>query len=848
LLALVILLLVAGGVLAFVYNRWTMGPLPQHAGTLRVAGLSAPVNILRDERGIAHIYASTAADLFFAQGYTAAQDRWWQMEFWRHIGAGRIQELTGQNEAVMRQDVFIRTAGWYEAAEADFNRLTDRAKGYLEAFAAGVNAYIRSRPAGELAFEYNILGVTGVTIPIEDWTPIDTLVWAKVMAWDLSGNRSSELARSALLDELGEDMVNAYAPPYPFDVYTTIVQPEDLPPAGEPFAAAANSRDTAGQIGVPTRLAGGYDDAEGFVFARGAGIGSNNWVVSGSKTASGMPLLANDPHLGIQMPSIWYEIGLFCQPVSAECPFEVRGLTFATVPGVVAGHNARIAWGVTNVGPDTQDLYLLKINPENPLQYEWNGDWRDMTVREETIRYGDSPETVTFQVRLTHLGPIINDNQIDDTGRLLGFNNEDPMAFRWTAYEPGTLMESIIQLNQAQNWDEFRAALRLWDTPSQNFVYADVDGNIGYQTPGNIPIRAAGHSGLLPVDGTTDEYEWRGYVPFEYLPSIFNPERGYIATANQALVPLSYYEQLAATLGDQFGADSNYSFSQEWAYGQRGQRIVDLLEASDAHDLETFRAIQGDNKLLVAEAMAPYLAGLDTGDAALNDLRDWLLDWDYQLHMDSPQAALFGKFWSALMRNVYDDELAAINETAGGGGQEMWATLLLLQEPQNLWWDNLTTANVTESRDDIVIQSLRQGHEALVALQGSDRARWSWGQLHTATFVSNPLGLSGIDLIENMVNRGPVAASGGSDVVNATGWQIDDLTVRALPSMRTVIDLGDLSRSQVIHTTGQSGHPFSPHYGDMIDDWRMIRYHPMLWTQAQIEAAAVNRLVLEPGS
>ncbi|NJR12550.1 penicillin acylase family protein [bacterium] len=421
-------------------------------------------------------------------------------------------------------------------------------------------------------------------------------------------------------------------------------------------------------------------------------------MVAGRKSASGQPLLANDPHLGIQMPSIWYEIGLHCQPVSVECPYDVRGLTFATVPGIVIGHNAKIAWGVTNVGWDTQDLYTIKANPENPLQYEWNGTWRDMTVRPEEIRFGDGEPSIMLDVRVTHLGPIINDYTLNDDGTVGGYSDE-PLALRWTSYEQSTMMTAIMKLNQAANWDDFRAALRSWDTAAQNFIYADLEGNIGYQTPGRVPVRTAGHTGLLPVDGSSDAYEWKGYVPFENLPSVFNPERGYIATANQALVPQEYYGQLANTLGEEFGADSHYTFGYYWAYGDRGQRIVEMLEASDTHDFESFRAIQGDNKLIFAEEIAPDLQAMTFEDASLTEIRDWMLAWDYQLHMDSPQAALFVAFWQRLAQAVYDDQTGFENY---GSGSQMWSMVNLLQEPDNAWWDDTTTADVTETPTQLV--------------------------------------------------------------------------------------------------------------------------------------------------
>lgn len=850
LLLVVLLALVAvAGAGAYIYTSWTQGPLPQHEGEVSVAGLRDQVEIIREANGIAHIYATNTYDLFFAQGYTQAQDRWWQMEFFRRTGRGEIQELTGKRDSLMGTDIFIRTVGWLQAARSDLELLSDEARDVLQAFTDGVNAYISNRGAGQLAFEYNVLSVTGVNIPIKPWSIEDTLVWGKVMSWDLSGNYGTEAYLASLIEGLGEEMVADYIPEYPFDQKPTIIQREDLPESGESFEQKISSLATSlalGQLRDGGQLAGNFVD-NGLIFARGNDIGSNNWVVAGAKTGSGMPLLANDPHLGIQMPSIWYEIGLHCQPVSEACPYNVRGFTFAATPGIIVGHNGTIGWGVTNVGWDTQDRYLITVNPENPLQYRWDGEWRDMTVREEVIRFGNSAEPVTIQVRETHLGPIVNDNRLGEDGNILGFNNEDPVALRWTALEPGTLFNAVVLLNQAKNFAEFREALRLWDTPSQNVVYADIEGNIGYQTPGRIPVRAPGHTGLLPVDGSSSEFEWRGFVPFENLPSVYNPARNYIATANQALVPFEYYEQLRDALTGEFGEDAHYPFGYLWSIGYRGERIVEMLEESDEHSIETFRSIQGDNKIIFAEELSSALREMVIDDAELTEIRDWLLDWDYQMHKDSPQAALWAHFWTALTYAVFEDQLGDLDEPSGNG-YEMWAIRLLLDEPDNIWWDDASTADVREQRDDMLLKALRQGYDNVVEAQGSDRNAWAWGTLHTSTFVSNPLGLSGISIIEDIVNHGPIPTSGGSEIVNANSYDAagGNFTVRAIASMRMILDFEDLDNSRTVHSTGQSGHPFSENYRDMNTDWQLIESHPMLFSRDKVEAAANRRLILNP--
>jgi penicillin amidase len=843
---LVILVIVAvvvlGGV--YLYNDWTRGVLPQHSGELTVAGLNDRVEIIRDGLGIPHIYASTSHDLFFAQGYTQAQDRWWQMEFFRHIGNGAIQELTGQSDSLTSTDVFIRTIGWRRSAERDLAALDEETTGYLQAFADGVNAYIGSRAPGDLAFEYNVLGLTGVSFNIAPWTPVDTLVFAKIMAWDLGNNRDRELERTALYDTIGQEMTDFYIPAYPYDQHPTMIHGDELPADAE--TSLEKSPEISAGDAISTIMAGNVPIDTSFIFGHGSGIGSNNWVVSGSLTESGSPLLANDPHLGIRMPSIWYEIGLHCQPLGDTCPFDVIGFAFAQSAGVIIGHNQNIAWGITTLNLDLQDTYRITVNPDNPLQYEWNGEWRDMTTYDETIQYGDGG-VMTIQVRETHLGPILNDNRIDpDTGEPTGFNNENPLALRWVGLDNSSLFKSVLMVDRASNWDEFREALQYWDIAPQNFVYADVEGNIGYQSTGHMPYRVENHSGLTPVDGATDAFEWQGFIPWDYMPNLYNPERGFIVTANEALIAPEYYDWLTTQLGE----GNNYVFSQDWDYGYRSQRINDLIVELAPHTAETFAQIQGDNLNLSAQELVPFLAELQFDSADVASARDWLLTWDYRMDMDSPQAALYAQFWMRLVNNLYDDQLEAAGYNPDDGGRGQWVTLQLMSEPDNVWWDNITTEGIVETRDDILARSLTEAYSNTVAALGSNRDTWRWGALHTSTFVSTPLGESGIDLIEGYVNSRPAETSGCGDCVNATNYVAarSDATVNWIPSMRMIIDLSDLTLSQTMHSTGQSGHPASNHYADMIDSWRNIQYHPMLWTREQVDGAAAQTLVLNPSS
>jgi len=802
LLAVLVLVLVVG-LAGLGYGLFTARrPWPRINGTVMIDGLHAQVTVIRDRWGVPHIYASDPHDLFFAQGYVHAQDRFWQMEFWRRIGSGRLAEILG--ESALDSDRFIRTVGWHRTAARELEQLDDETRAVLEAYAEGVNAYI-STHEGRLGLEFTILGLTGVEIDPEPWTPLNTVTWAKVMAWDLGGNMEDELLRAYVAARLGTGAVSVLVPPYPED-YPVIV----------PHPLTGATLQAVPEAVFNTHFLSWGDDR-----------GSNNWVIAGSRTETGMPLLANDPHLSIQMPSIWYEVGLHCEPVGPACPYDVVGASFASAPGVIIGHNDRIAWGVTNVNPDVQDLFIEKVSPENPNQYEYQGQWLDMEVYREEIQVAGQDDPVVVFSRETRHGPIIND-VVGGTEGEWSFGWQ-PLALSWTALQPGTLMRSILLLDRARNWEEFREALRYWDVPSQNFVYADVEGNIGYQTPGRIPIRASGN-GSMPVPGWTGEYEWVDTIPFDELPRAFNPPEGYIVTANNAVV----------------GPDYPYFLSMDWSPGYRARRIVELIEADPSISLEDIQAIQGDSTPVWAQEVLPYVRSLSSDDPRLTQALDLLRTWDGRAVRDSAGAALFEAFRLHLVERTFADELGE-PLLRRAKSSAMAALLDLLPDPTASWWDDVRTLE-TETRDEILLEALEDAVDELTETLGSNMNRWRWGDLHTATFENQSLGKSGVGLIEALFNRGPFPVDGTIATVNNTGYNPNEpYEVSIVPSYRQIVDLSDFTRSVSMHTTGQSGHPFHRHYDDMIDPWRNLQHHPMLWTRADVEANAEGTLVLMPG-
>lgn len=795
-------------------------PWPQTKGTIEVEGLDAPVTVIRDKWGVPHIYASTTHDLFFAQGYVHAQDRFWQMEFWRRIGSGRLSEIFG--ESTLEQDRFIRTLGWHRVAAQELENLDPESRAALEAYAEGVNAYLKNHK-GRLGLEFTILGLTGVKFEPEPWTPLNTLTWAKVMAWDLGGNWQGELLRAALIARLGTGKIADLYPPYPEDRPVIVPHPQTGLAALESSPPLALSQATLASI--PWEAVEFLDS----VMGGGRGVGSNNWVVSGDHTATGRPLLANDPHLGIQMPSIWYEVALHCEPVDESCPYNVAGASFPGVPGVIIGHNDHIAWGVTNVGPDVQDLYIERLNPQNPDQYEVNGRWEDMKIIWEEIKVHDRDEPVYVKVRITRHGPIIND--------VAGGTEEEwtfgwqPLALRWTALEPGTIVKSVMLLDKARNWDEFREALRYWDTPSQNFVYADVDGNIGYQMPGRVPIRRKG-DGSVPVPGWNDEYEWDGYIPFDELPRTFNPADGYVVTANNAVVR----------------PDFPYFISKDWNRGYRAQRIVDLITSKDKLTIEDFKAFHADSYVLHADEVLPHLLSLAPEDPRLKEALEVLKSWDKRATADSVGATIFEAVRLRLLEAIFADELGEhlFRRFLGTESLTMQVLANVLAQDDSPWYDRVYTPQ-KENREEILLYALDKAVDDLSERLGKDIKGWQWGKVHTATFVNQTLGRSGIGIIEAIFNRGPVPVDGTAETVNNNLYDPKEpFSVKVLPSYRQIIDVGEWDNSLSVHTTGQSGHPYHPHYGDFIPLWARVDYHPMLWSKEEVEHNAEAKLVLKP--
>jgi penicillin G amidase len=792
-LVLAALLVVLAGVFYWLVRRaW-----PEVDGRLAVPGLSAPVEIVRVEPGVPHIYARNAHDLFFAQGYVHAQDRLWQMELNRNLGAGRLAELFG--EGALEIDKVMRVLGLSRAAALDWRTLSPATRALLTAYADGVNAYV-SAHRGRLPIEFTILGVEP-----RPWTPVDSLTWGKLMSLNLSLNHAFEILRVHLIARLGEPVARRLVSPYP------ATAPVIVPPGVHGYAGFA----------VPRRSRTDLAALPGLAMISGAGTvwGSNGWVVAGSRTASGRPLLANDTHLGLQLPSIWYQVGLH------GGGYDVAGFSFPGMPFVVIGHNQRIAWGITNLCADVQDLYIEKLDDaKHPRRYQFKDAWRDLVLRREAIPVKGKPE-VMFEVRETHHGPIVNDV-------LPELKGSPPMALRWPALGGTRLIDALSAVDRATDWPSFHRALAAWDTPSVNFVYADVDGHIAYQSTARVPIRAAGHQGLVPVPGWDGRSEWQGFIPYEEMPRLLDPPAGFIVTANNKVVGDGYPHYLAYDMADPY----------------RAQRITELLAAGRRFTLEGLRAVQADTLGLPAAALRPLLLAVPPAGERERTALDEVRRWNLRHEPEAAGASVFEVWYWYLLGDILEDELGpdVLKEYRTTGLSQVPSIVGLMSRPDDPLFDDRRTPAV-ERRDDIVRRSLTKAVAWLAERYGDDPADWTYGRMHSITFVHAPLGQSGIAPLERLFNSATFPARGTAFTVDAAmADSTPPFPVVFGTAQRMIVDLGALEASTWVNSTGQDAQLFHRHREDQIPKWEAVESYPMRFGKAAVEAHPEARLTLVP--
>lgn len=792
--------------IAGLYYLWRR-PLPIINGRLKLNGLRDRVEIIRDQWGVPHIYAHNDEDVFFAQGFVHAQDRLWHMELNRRLPSGRMSEIVG--DIAFGTDKLMRIVGLERAAKNDWMHASEETVLALNAYARGVNAFIETHH-NKLPLEFTLL-----RFKPEPWRPLDSLVWIKMMAWGQGLNWDAELLRAAILNKLGPER-------------TAQLLGSDL---ADTNPIILNQTPIAGF----DRLVSELQQAKNFLNIHSPVGMSNNWVIDGTKTVTGKPLLANDPHLPLQMPSLWYEAHL----VTPE--WAAAGVTLPGVPLIVIGHNQEIAWGVTNAFVDAQDLYIEQFDANDPTRYRVGENWATANIVREEIRVKGEAQPRVVDVTITRHGPVMNDWFENSECALDG----KKLTLKWVGYDASRSVRAGLRLLRAKNWSDFNDALRDWTEPALSFVFADRAGNIGYHLAGKTPVRKNG-KGATPVPGWNDEYEWIDFLTLEELPEAYNPDVHLVVTANNTVVGTEYPHHL----------------SLDTMNGFRAQRIIQMLTAHEKLSADDYAQIQKDVYCIPAESFQKLTRAfhekivlhkaLRARGASARDALDLLNAWDCNLTADSVAGALYETTLHFAMVCLYKPFLGELTETFIGIGfhpllhpinggyidRAYLIALRILQNEESEWMNGATSV-------DILAHALNDAIEFLETHIGFDMKQWQWGKLHRAGF-HHPLGA--VKPLDKIFNRGPFPYGGDTSTV----WQgafipkfpiADEAVFTA--SWRQIMDLSDWDNSRGVHPTGQSGHPASRHYDDQMQMWLNGRHHPLLWSREKILQHQEGRLILD---
>lgn len=782
----------------WIYSRRV---LPTTQGTITLqAGPKAELRIERDAHGIPTIKAATREDAYFGLGYVHAQDRLWQLETHKRIGSGRLAEAFG--ESAVETDKFLRALGVRRTAAEQWTQVGAEARAALTAYAAGINAYVQN----ELSARPPEFMLTGVQP--EPWAPEDSLAWATMMAWDLGANWSAELLRLRLAMKLPVERIHELLPPYP----------GEKPLATADYAALFRGLKLNGQLGQVALDAAPPSGVEG--------MGSNNWVVHGSRTESGKPLLANDPHLKLSAPALWYFARL-------EAPgLKVAGATMPGLPVVVLGQSEHLAWGFTNTGPDVQDLYLERINPSEPDEYQTPEGWAKFTQVTETIKVKGKPD-VTLVARGTRHGPVISDAGGPTEGLLSTARPAYALAMRWTALDrdSGTL-DAAIAFNTARNVDEFVAAAGKHLAPMQNIVVADSAGRVGFVAAGRVPVRKPENDlkGLVPAPGWDARYDWAGVLEPTWTPREFDPPRGWIATANQRI----------------HAADYPHFITSEWAAPYRQQRIEQLLAAKPRHSLDSLRGIQADLVSRGTQRLLPFLRKAQSSHPLAAAASRELASFDGTMAADKAAPLIAWAWARQLTLGIFRDEVGGELYDRQIATRSFREALEGVLERNDGWWcDDKGTTSAQESCTDQIDAAYHRALDELQALQGADVSKWQWGLAHQARSEHRPF-----SRVKPLAGYFELRTPTGGDTYTVNVSRVTlrpDPTTGELylnehgPSLRALYDLGDPSKSRFMHSTGQSGIVFSPLYRHFVDTWREVRDVPV-WG----EGGAQRVLVLRP--
>ncbi len=734
---------------------------PKMKGRVLLDGMDEEVRIVIDKWGVPHIFAQNERDLFFAFGFMPAHERMWQMELTRRTGFGRLSEISGK--AALERDKFMRNLGLREAALQDFEKLSPEMKELIFAYSDGINSWMDSRQMN-WPFEFLVLRYRP-----QPWTPLDSLIIKEVMAFLLCPDYRSEAVRGKLVEKFGAETALQ-------------ILEEGIPsPPSEVEGVSLSSR-----------------------FPFPSFQGSNNWVISGNRSESGKPLLANDPHLDISLPPIWYEIHLNCPGL------DVIGVSLPGVPFVIIGHNESIAWGVTNSAVDVQDLYIEELNDAGDMYLD-NDEWKPLLAKKEEIKIRGRKRPEEIEILWTERGPIVTPIVIE---------SQKPLSLSWTIYEGGRTMEAFYLLNRAQNWQEFSGALALFDVPSQNFVYADREGNIGYYLSGKIPLRSA-IAALYPYPGWKEDGQWNGYLDEDKKPNIFNPEEGIIITANNKII----------------SDDFPHYMSFDWDAPFRAERIKELLFQREKHDIESFKIIQNDVYTKKGERILPVIKEIEGVNETIDEVLSEIKGWDLRMS-SGREPALFEVFMNFFHEDVFKDEIGESFEDFDPSFRRKNAGILrILSDPFSPWFDNTNTPGV-ENRKDIVKVSLEKAYEWLEKNYGSSD-EWDWMKIHSIRYRH---ALGNVSFF-GFLNRGPYPMDGHAYTIRAS---FPGFGTSSGSSYRQIIDLSGFENSICVLTSGQSGCFLSRFYDNQIPLWLEGSYHPMLFDPESIEKNSVGTLKLKP--
>jgi penicillin G amidase len=768
--------LVIVGAIVTTFGLLVLRPLPTVDADERLVGLHERVEVLRDKYGVPHVFATDTHDLFFAQGYVTAQDRLWQMDVYRRAAEGRLAEVLG--DPALESDRFMRTLGLGRAAQLDLGVISDEARGILEAYMEGVNKFLQQH--GEsLPLEFSILGYRP-----EPWTVLDTLAISKLQLYDAAGNYTQELLRASIAARLGPEVLATLLPDPSTNAFAddrrawALVAPEISPGlAGDGPSALASVLGGAGQ-----------------------GLGSNCWALDGTHTATGKPLLAGDPHLPVRNPSIWYEVALDAGDL------HLIGFSIPGVPGVVIGHNDRVAWSFTYAYADTQDLFVERQDPADLRRYEFEGRMENATYKREVITVKGRADPVIVDVATTRHGPILTPVLKEQKAQL---------ALRWSALEGTRTIEAVLGMGRARNFGEFRAAAALFVGATLSACYADVDGRIGYQLVGRLPDRKAG-DGRLPVPGWSGDYEWRGLRPATDNPFLLDPPGGLVLNANNRPVDRA----------------TETGWEGEWDPGFRYAYLRAALTSIRGADVARFRSLQTDlTSLPVQRFRATILSARASSPVAIEAQR-LIREWDGALGVDSAAAAVYEAWLVHMCERTFRDKLGQpLYEQYLTDGRPTFALHDLIGSPSSTWFADLASGEPGD-RDALASQALDDAVRDLTKRLGSTPSSWRWGDLHTVSFEHPLSAAKPLDLI---LTIGPVRRGGdGYSPNNGAYALLRPFTLRSHTSERQIVDLADVDASLSIIPTGQSGQPYSSHWGDQTQLWANGEYKPMALSRERI--------------